>query len=127
MPRLESNHPFAVLPVPLRSSHVLQRTCVPFTRTYSVHNFEEMAHQMDTSTSLDASGPPPYQSHDDDVLDSKALQLGDPSIDEISPDEDDRVVEEALRSQYIKIFLHLLTYFSDSNSFNRLLKFSSTD
>jgi hypothetical protein len=74
-----------------------------------------MAHQMDTSTSLDASGPPPYQSRDDDVLDSGALQLGDPSIDEISPDEDDRVAAEALRSQYIKIFLHLLTYSGSKN------------
>ena len=49
------------LQLPLRSSQVAQRTCVPFTRTYSVHSLEDMARQMHSS--LDNSRPPSYHSH----------------------------------------------------------------
>lgn len=99
--------------LPLRSSQVTQRTRVPVSRTYY------RDHGPDSSR-LDNSRPPSYRSRNDDT-DTSSLEdedlsqnshwnfdrttlPGDMAIDEMSPDEDEREAEAALRGE-LKYFI----------------------
>ena len=103
----------------LESSHVSRRSSQvsrPISRTYSVHNLEDPSPYLSQSTH--GSWPPQYQSFQppndgDDQSDEHSLsgsqfpQEGhgnerpvcdiEPNIDEISPDEDDRMARRALQ------------------------------
>jgi hypothetical protein len=90
--------------VPLGSLHAQRRVRLPLTRTYLAHSLEDMVCQ--SRHSLDALEPPLYEPcHDVDTPgsgnegeDLSGSQV-EPPIDEVSPDEDERVAQNTLRGE----------------------------
>ncbi|KAF8548998.1 hypothetical protein OG21DRAFT_1488885 [Imleria badia] len=90
------------------SSQVLQRVCLPLTRTYSAHSLKEMTYQLQDSF---ASEPPPYRSRNGNGIPGgnsnnfsgsqlhreASYQLNELFIDELSPDEDELAAVKALQ------------------------------